>query len=156
MNEGKDAPGLTLHLSTTLAAPPAFVFELLSDPDRIKRWFGPRGYTPTDVIADGRVEGAYRITMRSPEGEDFHIRGVFREVVPAECLAFTFGYEEPGPEDVETLVTLALRESTAGTTELALEQSGFATEERLDLHRGGWTDSLDRLGELIEQDLMSG
>lgn len=149
MNGTIDAPGFTLQLRTTLAAPPARVFELLSDRDQIRRWFGPHGYTATHVDLDLRVGGAYRITMHPPEGEDFHIRGTFTEVAPAERLAFTFVYDEPGPDDVETLVTLTLRQPTAGSTELAMEQSGFATEERLELHRAGWSDSLERLAALI-------
>jgi uncharacterized protein YndB with AHSA1/START domain len=152
VNGAKDAPEYTLQLRATLAAPPMDVFELLSDSDQIKRWFGPRGYAPTHVDLDLRVDGAYRITMRPPEGEDFHIGGAFRDVAPAERLGFTFIYEEPGPDDVETLVTVTLRESIAGSTEteLSLEHSGFATEDRMELHRGGWTDSLERLGTQIE------
>ncbi len=149
MNGSTEAPGFILQLRTTLEAPPANVFQTLSDADEIRRWFGPQGYTPTHVDLHLRVNGTYRITMRPPEGEDFHIRGVFREVLPAERLAFTFVYEEPGPDDVETLVTLTLREPTTGSTELALEQSGFATEDRRELHRVGWTDSFERLGALI-------
>jgi uncharacterized protein YndB with AHSA1/START domain len=149
MNGATEPPRFTLQLRTTLEAPPANVFQTLSDADEIRRWFGPEGYTPTHVDLDLREEGTYRITMRPLQGEDFHIRGVFREVVPAERLAFTFVYEEPGPDDVETLVTLTLSEPTSGLTELALEQSGFATEDRLKLHRGGWEDSFERLGALI-------
>jgi uncharacterized protein YndB with AHSA1/START domain len=93
--------------------------------------------------------------MRPPEGENFHIRGVFREVAASERLAFTFVYEEPGPDDVETLVTITLREPVTGSTDLLLEQSRFATQERVELHRGGWTDSLERLGALIDADLRS-
>ncbi len=151
MNGATDAPGFTLQLRTTLAAPSARVFELLSDPDQVRRWFGPQGYTATHVELDPRVGGAYRIAMHPPEGEDFHIRGAFTEVAPAERLAFTFVYEEPGPDDVETLVTLTLREPAAGSTDLALQQSGFATEDRLELHRGGWSDSLERLAAVISE-----
>jgi uncharacterized protein YndB with AHSA1/START domain len=149
MNEGIDASGFTLELRTTLEAPPAKVFELLSDPNQIRRWFGPHGYTATAVDVDLRLGGAYRISMRPPQGEEFHIRGAYREIAPAGRIAFTFEYEEPGPEDVETLVTLTLRKATAGTTELALEQTGFATEDRRELHRDGWRDSFERLVALL-------
>lgn len=62
---------------------------------------------------------------------------------------FTFVYEEPGPDDVETMVTLTLREPADGSTELALDQSGFATEDRRELHRQGWSDSFERLAALV-------
>ena len=35
-------------------------------------------------------------------------------------------------------------------TELSLRQGDFATEERLALHRGGWSDSLDKLSALLD------
>jgi uncharacterized protein YndB with AHSA1/START domain len=38
-----------------------------------------------------------------------------------------------------------------GTT-ISLSQSRFATNQRLDLHRDGWTDSLERLAEVIDAD----
>jgi uncharacterized protein YndB with AHSA1/START domain len=149
MNGTADVPGFSVRLRTTLAAPPARVFELLSDADGIRRWFGPNGYTATHVDLDPRVGGAYRITMHPPEGEDFHIRGAFTEIAPVERLAFTFVYEEPAPDDVETHVTLTLREPSAGTTGLTVEHEGFATEERRELHRGGWSDSFERLAAVI-------
>jgi hypothetical protein len=77
--------------------------------------------------------------------------GRVKEVLPAERLAFTFIYEEPGPDDVETLVTLTLREPTTGSTELALEQSGFATEDRRELHRGDWFPAeRERLADALD------
>jgi len=139
----------TLQIRRTIDAPPATVFELLSGADEIRRWFGPKGYAPTQVDLDLRVGGAYRITMRPPEGDDFHIRGTFTDVVRPERLAFTFAYEEPGPDDLETVVTMEVRPVAAGTTDLTVEQRGFATEERLELHRGGWADSLERLAAVV-------
>ena len=138
-----------LRLRATIEAPPAHVFEILSDADQVRRWFGPTGYTAIHVDLDLRVGGAYRITMRPPEGVDFHILGTFTDVVRPERLVFTFVYEEPAPDDVETVVTMRLSEQAADVTDLTVEQSGFATEERRELHRGGWTDSLERLAALI-------
>jgi len=149
MSEATHAPGFTLQLMKMLAASPADVFELLSEADQVMRWFGPHGYTATHVDLDLRVDGTYRITMRPSEGADFHIGGAFTQIVPAERLVFTFVYEEPGPDDVETMVTLTLREPADGSTELALDQSGFATEDRRELHRQGWSDSFERLAALV-------
>ena len=59
MNGETAAPGFTLQLQTTLGAPPANVSERLSDPDQIRRWFGPHRRRPT-VDLDLRVGGTYR------------------------------------------------------------------------------------------------
>jgi uncharacterized protein YndB with AHSA1/START domain len=142
------APGFTLHLETTLAAPPSRVFELLTDPGEVQRWWGPHGYTTTRIDMDLRVGGSFRFTMQPPDGEAFHLRGAFIEIDPDERLVYTFAWEEPDPDDVKTLVTLSMREAEAGSTELVLDQRVFATEARMALHHGGWTDSFETLTAL--------
>ncbi len=82
--------------------------------------------------------------VKPPEGDAFFLQGEFRQVAPPSRLAYTFRWEEPDPEDQETVVTLSLTD-LGGWTELALEQGPFATEARLALHKGGWSDSFDKL-----------
>jgi uncharacterized protein YndB with AHSA1/START domain len=86
--------------------------------------------------------------MQPPEGDVFHLTGEFLEVDPPDLLSYTFRWEEPTPDDRETVVTLTLRE-VDGSTNVVLDQGLFATEERLALHRQGWTDSLERLYEVV-------
>jgi hypothetical protein len=61
---------------------------------------------------------------------------------------YTFRWEEPDPDDRETVVDLSFRD-LGDATDLALVQWGFATEARRALHVDGWTDSLDRLQGLM-------
>ena len=86
--------------------------------------------------------------MQPPEGDPFYLAGEFREVDPPTRLAFTFVYEDPDPDDVETLVGLSLRD-LGGSTEIDFTQRTFKTEARRALHRDGWTDSFDKLEGLI-------
>jgi uncharacterized protein YndB with AHSA1/START domain len=72
--------------------------------------------------------------MQPPEGDVFHLTGEFLEVDPPDRLSYTFRWEEPTPDDRETVVTLTLRE-VDGSTNVVLDQGLFATEERLALHR---------------------
>jgi hypothetical protein len=58
-------------------------------------------------------------------------------------------YEEPDPDDVETLVEFSFRDRGAESTELVFAKGRFKTEARRELHRDGWTDSFDRLEELL-------
>jgi hypothetical protein len=63
-------------------------------------------------------------------------------------VAYTFRWDEPDPDDRETVVTLSL--AAAGeATDVALSHGEFATQGRLDLHRNGWTDSFEKLRELL-------
>ena len=86
--------------------------------------------------------------MQPPDGEAFHLRGEFREVDPPRRLVYTFEWEEPDPDDRETVVTLSLVGDRERTT-LVLDQGPFATEARRALHEAGWTDSLERLERFL-------
>src|SRR5215217_6181315 len=65
-------------------------------------------------------------------------------------LAFAFEWEPADPDDEETLAQLAF-EVTDDLTRIQLRQGPFKTEARRALHRDGWTDSLDKLAELVTQ-----
>lgn len=142
-------PGpLTLAMKRVLRAPRSRVFRALTEPDELAKWWGPRGFTAPSVEVDLRVGGSYRIAMQPPEGEMFYLVGEFREVDPPARLAYTFRWEDPTPDDQETVVTLSLRD-LGDSTELAFTQGAFAAERRRALHEGGWTDGLDRLQALM-------
>lgn len=143
-----DSSGFELHLENVMPAPPQRVFDALTDPEKLKQWWGPNGFTTPYIDLDLRVGGAYRFTMQPPEGEEFHLRGEFREVEPPTRLAYTFEWEERAPDDVETLAVLTLRD-LGDSTEVVLDQGTFTTEERLELHRGGWTESFEKLREAL-------
>jgi uncharacterized protein YndB with AHSA1/START domain len=140
--------GLTLDITRVLPAPRALVWRALTEPDELAKWWGPHGFTTRSVELDLRVGGGYRFTMQPPEGDPFHLAGEFREIDPPDRLAYTFVWEEPTPDDRETLVTLSLRDH-GESTEVRLTQGAFTTEERRTLHEGGWTDSFERLQDVI-------
>jgi uncharacterized protein YndB with AHSA1/START domain len=140
--------GLQLRLTRELDASPPTVWRALTEPDTLARWWGPAGFTIPAVDLDLRVGGRYRIEMRPPEGDPFFVEGEFRELAPPSRLAYTFRWEPPDPDDRENVVTLSLT-GRGGKTELTLVQGPFATEARLELHRGGWSDSLDKLASTV-------
>jgi len=139
---------LALEMKRTLPAPPPPVFGAFADPDKLARWWGPAGFTVPSVDFEPRPGRGYRIEMQPPEGDAFHLVGEFREVDPPSRLAFTFVWEPPDPDDVETLVELSFRD-LGGSTEVAFTQGAFKTEPRLELHRDGWTDTFDRLEQFL-------
>ncbi|SNQ61723.1 SRPBCC family protein [Candidatus Methanoperedens nitratireducens] len=54
--------------------------------ERVKRWWGPKGFTSPVCKIDLRAGGEYLNTMRSPEGQEFWSKGVYREIVAPERL----------------------------------------------------------------------
>jgi uncharacterized protein YndB with AHSA1/START domain len=142
-------PGeLTLRMKRVLRAPVSAVFRACTEPQELARWWGPRGFTTPAIEIDLRVGGRYRFAMQPPEGDLFHLTGEFLEVDPPSRLAYTFVWEPPDPDDRETLVTLSFRE-VDGSTQVDLAQRVFATKARRALHEQGWTESFERLQELL-------
>lgn len=135
---------MRLHLEKILAVPPERVFAAFVDADQLRSWWGPAGYTVPSLRFDATEGEDYRIVMQQPDGSVFHIRGSFRAVEPPRRLDFTFIYEEPDPDDQETLVTLTFDSAESGTR-VILDQGPFKTTARLELHREGWNDTLERL-----------
>jgi uncharacterized protein YndB with AHSA1/START domain len=143
-----DSGGLTLRLRRELPAPRPVVFGACVEPDELAQWWGPHGFTTPQIELDLRVGGGYRFGMQPPDGELFHLSGEFLAIEPPARLVYTFRWEEPDPDDRETVVDLSLGDR-GDSTEVVVVQSGFATEARRALHVDGWTDSLDRLHELL-------
>jgi len=139
---------LTLEMKRVLTAVPSVVFKAFSDSSELVKWWGPKGFTTPSLEFQPRVGERYRIEMQPPEGDPFYLTGVFREVDPPARLAYTFAWELPDPDDVETLVTLSFRDLDE-STELDFTQGPFKTEARRVLHRDGWTDSFDKLERLV-------
>jgi uncharacterized protein YndB with AHSA1/START domain len=139
---------LALHMKRVLPVPRPLVFKACTEPDELAKWWGPRGFTAPSVELDPRVGGSYRIAMQPPDGDLFYLSGEFREVDPPAHLVYTFRWEDPDPDDQETVVTLSFGD-LGESTELVFTQRAFATEGRRALHEQGWTDGLDRLQELM-------
>ncbi len=70
------------------------VFKAWSAPEHLARWWGPSGYTLPVCEMDFRPGGGYRYCMRSPQGNEFRVRGVFGEVIEPERLVMCGGWED--------------------------------------------------------------
>jgi uncharacterized protein YndB with AHSA1/START domain len=141
---------LVLELKCVVDAARERTFGLLTEPAELARWWGPHGFTTPEIQLDLSVGAGYRFTMQPPDGEAFHLSGRFLEVEPPSRLSYTFSWDEPHPDDRETVVRISLTAARA-TTELAMTQGEFATGERLALHHRGWTDAFERLRALVEE-----
>ena len=149
------AADLTLHVERVLPASPSLVFKMHAEPDLLARWWGPKGFSAPSIELDLRVGGDYRIAMQPPAGDRFFLSGTFRDVDPGTRLSYTFRWEPPDPDDRETVVVFSLRD-LGESTALTVDQGPFVTDARRALHEQGWTESLDRLQELITSRHRSG
>jgi len=129
---------LVVRREQQIAAPPAAVFALLTDPEKILRWMG------TEAQLQPQPGGLYLVNVT---GARF-ARGEFREVVPVHRLAYSFGWE--GSDQVppgSSLVEIDLIEQPPNGTLVRLTQTGLPTTEQCVDHGKGWAHYLGRLAE---------
>jgi uncharacterized protein YndB with AHSA1/START domain len=137
-----EASDRELIVTRVFNAPRSLVFEAWTKPEHLAHWWGPKGFTLPSCELDFRPGGTYRLCMRSPEGQDLWVRGVYREiVVPARIVWTSRREEEPGSEKLMTITF----EDEGGKTRVTVRQAPFLTVADRDGAVRGWTESLERL-----------
>jgi uncharacterized protein YndB with AHSA1/START domain len=140
-----------IRLTRVFNAPRRLIFEAMSKPEHVARWWGPREYTTTVSAMDFRVGGAWRFVHRAADGSEFGFRGEYREIVPPERVVQTFEWEGmPGHISVDTL-TLDERD---GQTTLTSTSVFTSVEDRDGMLQSGMEkgagETYDRLEELVQ------
>ncbi len=136
----------SLTLKRRLNAAPERVYAAWAQPAKLMQWFGPDSGAVTRAELDLRVGGRYVIVFHTEDGEEHHVSGAYREVVPNAKLVFTWAWRST-PER-ESLVTIEIRRDGEGTS-LTLIHEQFFVEAARDRHAYGWTGSLDKLERLF-------
>ena len=143
----------TVTLTRVFAAPRALVWKAWTNSKMMAQWFGPRGFTNPVCELDVRVGGSLRIVMRGPDGNDYPMKGVFREVVAPERLVFTnIALDKDGNHLLEGETTVTFAESNSKTTlTLRTHAVGLVpiAPQMLAGMEAGWTQSIDKLEELV-------
>ena len=137
-----------LRIVRSFAAPREAVFRAWTDPKQLVKWWGPKGYTCPDCDMDVREGGRWRTTMRSPEGTNHVVGGVYRKIDAPHLLSFTWAWSTDGTPGHETLVTVELSER-GRTTEMVFTQEAFESVTARDGHNQGWTSAFECLDELV-------
>jgi uncharacterized protein YndB with AHSA1/START domain len=107
-----DSPQHEIVNSRVVAASREKTFAAFAEPTVLARWWGPRGFTNEFHEFDFRVGGAWRFTMRGPDGASYAMDHRFVDIVPPACFAVR--HLQPG-HDFTLTVSLAER---AGGTEV--------------------------------------
>ena len=138
-----------LVINRTYNAPLDLVWKAWAEPELARKWWGPRGFTAPVVELDERPGGKWRALMIGPDGTEYWQHGVYREIVPKKRIVYTFIWDrEP---DHEMLITVDFS-GEGDKSEVNFQQTGFRSGAERDGHKGGWTESFDRLGEYLKQE----
>ena len=150
--------GGDLVVARILNAPRALVWHAWTDPEHMKRWYGPEVFKAPTIKIDLRVGGKHLYGMRGPDGSQYWSTGVYREVVPLVRLAYTDSISDergnvvpaaarglPSDWPDETLVTVTFEDHPGSMTKLTVRQSGIPQGMMGDHALAGWDGSLDKL-----------
>ena len=136
-------------LTRVFDAPAHLVYRAFTDPELLKRWFGPHGWSLTVCEVDLRVGGAWRYVLKGPDGTTMGMGGVYQEIVPGRRTVHTESFDDyPG----DSVVTTVLTEHDGKTTLTATVR--YESKEVRDavVESGmehGAAETYDRLAELL-------
>jgi uncharacterized protein YndB with AHSA1/START domain len=141
-----------IAITRVFDAPRRLVFEAYTRPELVKRWLGVRGGWSLEVCEiDLKVGGASRYVWREPNGAVMGMRGVYREIVPAERIVSTESFDDPWYEG-EAVGTVVFVEqggkTTLTTTVLYASKEVRDAVLRTPMERGV-AESYDKLAELL-------
>jgi uncharacterized protein YndB with AHSA1/START domain len=150
-----------LEITRVFNAPRDIVWKAWTDPNRIRQWWGPRGYTAPECSMNFRVGGNIHLCMRSPEGRDFWSTGTYREIVVPERIVVTdsfaddkgnivpashYGFTDPLPLEMQIILTFTAQR---GATLFNLQHVGMPPGMMQELAEQGWNESFDKLDSIL-------
>jgi uncharacterized protein YndB with AHSA1/START domain len=137
-------------ITRTFNAPKKLVWEALTKPEHVRRWYGLRSNELVVCEIDLRVGGKWRYVMRAPDGNEYAFSGTYQELSPPDRLVSTELFEAmPGSE---YLATMTLTESNGKTT--LKNTLLYQAKEHRDGHiasgmEHGMNETFNRLDELL-------
>lgn len=163
MNTPTQTKAPDFAISRVLDAPREMVWSAFTDPERMKHWWGPKGFTVIASKMDLRPGGTYHYGLKAPDGTPMWGKFVFREIVPLTRMVFisSFSDEAGGTTrhplhmswPLEMLSVFTFEELPGGKTKFTVHWTphNATEEERKTFDAGqasmqqGWSGTLDQL-----------
>ena len=156
-----DSPLTDLTMTRIFDAPAAAVYAAWTEPDLVKRWWGPNGFTCPVAEMDVRVGGMSFVGMRAPAewgGMVLFNTWSYRVVDSGRRLEFVLRFADrernpiapqsigiPAGVPSEVPHILCFSDRGDGTSELTITEMGYGSREALETSRAGLVQTLDKL-----------
>ena len=140
---------LEIVMTRVFDAPRRLVWDAFTKPELLKRWFGPRGWSLVVCEVDLKVGGGFRFVLRSPDGKEMGMRGVYREIVPPERSVHMESFDDyPGESQVTAVFAEQGDKTTLTATVLYPSQEVRDIVIKSGMEHGA-AESYDKLAELL-------
>jgi uncharacterized protein YndB with AHSA1/START domain len=114
-SEVRELPNdLEILITRAFEAPIALVFDVLTKPEHVRKWFAPRGEEITECSIDLRVGGSYHVVFVTDDGTECSFRGTYLEIEPPTRTVATWLFD--GWPDVDAVESVDLHEADGVTT----------------------------------------
>jgi uncharacterized protein YndB with AHSA1/START domain len=157
-----NASQATVVIERTFDAPVDLIWQMWTDPEHFKAWYGPDGATIPVAEMDVRVGGSRRLgmEMQTPNGPmRMWFTGEYRDIVENKRLVYTeamsdengnvvspsdMGMPEGHPTTTEITVEL---EDVGGRTKMVMTHAGVPADSA---GAAGWAMAFDKLAARVE------
>ncbi len=156
-------------ISRVFDAPRDLLWTVFTDPERMKHWWGPKGFKVIASDMDLRVGGTYHYGMKAPDGSAMWGLFTYREIVPQGRQVFVncFSDENRGVTrhpmaptwPLNLLSTFTFEDAPDGKTKFTVrwqtldatpeEQATFDSEHSRVSMTSGWTGTMDQLAAYL-------
>lgn len=137
------------------------VWKAWSEPEVLKKWWGPNNFTSPSSTIDFRESGKYLNCMRSVTGEEFWSTGIYKEIIPLRKIVMTDSFSDekgnvisakehnmPGEWPMQLIIAVYF-EKAGEKTKMKLLHAGIPAEMHDDCVQG-WNESFDKLEQNIK------
>jgi uncharacterized protein YndB with AHSA1/START domain len=154
-----------LIIVRTFNAPRVLLWQAWTNPEIIRRWWGPRSFTAPYIKIDLRVGGTYLYSMRSPEGKNYRTTGTYLEIDEPARIVMTESFANEAGEVVsaayygfnpdfplESKISVRFGEVSRKKSKLRFTYHSIPVSD-LDKVAAAWNQSLDKIaGQLPDID----
>lgn len=156
-------------------APRELVWKYWTEPEYIKKWWGPEGFYAPNIKVDLRVGGKYVYTMHGPKGtkfdKDMYSAGEYIEIVPMEKTVATDYFSDENGNMIEPvdagmdanmpkimMVATVFEDEPDRKTKLIIMYPRPETDAEWEAIQkngmvDGWNSSLNKLEAVLKQEV---
>jgi uncharacterized protein YndB with AHSA1/START domain/acetyl esterase/lipase len=155
-----------MALTRIFDAPVSEVWKYWIDAEKVKKWWGPKGFTTPIANMDVREGSTSFVCMRPPAeygGQDMCNTWAYTKIIPEKKIEFvmtfadkdgrrldptTLGLPEGMPQEVRHVITFR---AVGGKTEVTVKEFGYTTEQIVEMSRVGLGQCLDKMNESLRR-----